>query len=218
VNTGCLRVLLILVLTICMNQVGVAQEVPAGLDQQFELKVQSPRELFREAQSKGLAIPNPDYCKRPWPNCVPTHCLPCFCLQSAIGTGAILGVHLDTGAFSFAGLVRGSGVFTVEKKCHQSKMRYAGQDNSYWYYVAYGTPYCFAVSKQAYTQYNIHFMFIHDCTSSTGFKFYQLMLKYDCPCPTPCYEPCSHSSCYPCYPCHSHCQPCYSPCYRRCGY
>ncbi len=223
INMACLRSALILAITaaICCSQHSFAQDPPTGLDQQFELKVQSPRQLFAEAQGQGLGVPNPKYCQQPWPNCVPTHCLPCFCLQSAVGTGTLLGVDLDTGGFSFAGLIRGRGEFTVRKKCHSTKMRFAGEDSSYWYYVAYGTPYCFAISKQAFTQYKIHFMFLYDCTSGTGFKFYQLMLKYDCPCPLPspspwpCYKPRVHHSYYPC---HSYCQPCYSSCYRSCGY
>jgi hypothetical protein len=175
-------------------------------EQPLQLKVGSIQELYKQAKGQGLSAPSAAYCKPPLPNCIPTHYLPCFCLQSAIGTGALFGLHLDTGAFTVSGLIRGTAVFTVNKSCYRTQMRYAGQDQWYWYYWARGTPYYFAISKQAFTPIRVHFMFVLDCSSSSRFKFYQLMVRYNCP--RPCCEPSN--------PCHS----CYDPCCSTsyCGY
>jgi len=197
--------LAILCIAVCAGRGGYAQ------DQPLQLKVGSIRELYKQAQTQGLTAPSTSYCQQPLPNCIPTHCLPCLCLQSAIGTGALFGLQLDTGAFTVSGLIRGTGVFTVNKVCYRTQMRYAGQDQWYWYYWARSTPYYFAITKQAFTPINVHFMFVFDCSSGSGFKFYQLMIRYNCP--GPCCEPCNPEPCYPCHTCH---YPCYSTSY--CGY
>jgi hypothetical protein len=142
---------------------------------------------------KGRPMPDPSHAF--WmPNCVPTNCLPCLCLQSVYGTGLNPNNLWPCGAFNLTGLVSGRGVFTWESCCYSAQMRYCGQDANFWYYSALCTRYCFAVGRQPLSRVLV--IFIYDRFGGGPFVFYEFATTFPCasPCWTPCDNPC-YSSC-----------------------
>lgn len=155
----------------------------------------------RVSSMSPLSTPDESYCKKPYPNCISTHNLPYLCLQSVYGAGDDPANRRPSGAFAVKGIVSGNSAFTWNGNCYTAQMRYAGQDQDYWYYRALCTPYCFAIEKELDPAFEDHRMLILDCHIGGGYQFYQFAAPYDCPKPTThhrCYYPAPYCS----KPCH----------------
>jgi hypothetical protein len=135
-----------------------------------------------QARVKSLNAPQPDvrFCRERLPDCVPTRCLPCFCLQSVYGTGDDPNLRAPSGSFKVMGLLSGKGIFTWENNCYSRVMHFAGEDANYWYYSAMYTPLYFAIAKAEDPKQKDHAMWIYDCRQTVGFRFYQYAAMYSC--------------------------------------